>query len=210
MAGSNFADGKGNATVYVHLPEHLTGRSATSSTTPVARSIRPVRAEAPGQPWRPFTCGGSSSSGHGSLPDSVASPTPGRPGTHRELLTDYGRHDHRHVPAVHLGATATTTVRSATSSARPRRYTAGAFLHYDVNEQRPTCTRRRCTRATPRPAQYGPSGCVRLGYGRCGPAAPTRCCNALGELAALCSPANIAANQAYYLWSHQSGGCAHR
>jgi iron complex outermembrane receptor protein len=184
LAGANFADGKGNATVYA---TYLNSSPAAGYQFDHAGCTLQGGAT----PNSPISCGGSGTSGHGQF-------------------LELGK--------VGVGTKAHTTtiidnaVDPATGAFRPfngtdlynygalsyfqraaERYTAGAFLHYDVNEHASVYTETMFARNTSQ-AQYGPSGDF---FGQIN----ISCADPLltaGELGTFCSPANQTANQALY------------
>jgi len=187
-AGSNFADGKGNATVY---GTYLNTSPVVGSQLDYAGCTLNSAGSAPkaGQPWKPVTCGGSSSSATGrflllgktansnfaTLADSTVDKTTGkfRPYTSADSY-NYGA--------------ASYAQREA------QRYTAGAFLNYDVNENVNVYSETMFARNTST-AQYGSSGLFAFGT-------PSISCSDpllnASELAAMCTPTKIAENQATF------------
>jgi iron complex outermembrane receptor protein len=180
IAGSNFADGKGNATVYA---------TYLNSSPAVGYQFDHAGCTLIGgnTPASPIKCGGSGTSGHGqflmiglvgkaatTVVDNAVDPTTGvfRPFNGSDLY-NYGALSYFQRAA--------------------ERYTAGAFLHYDVNEHASVYTETMFARNTSQ-AQYGPSGdFFNL--------ATMSCANPLltaGEVAALCNPTTLAQNQALY------------
>jgi len=181
LAGANFADGKGNATVYA---TYLKSQPAPgyefdhAGCTLVGGS----------HPTDPITCGGSSTSATG-----------------------------RFFELGLVGGITTTvvdnTVDTKTGAFRPysstdsynygalsyfqrdaERWTSGAFLHYDINEHASVYTETMFARNTST-AQYGPSGAFAF------TSYVSHCSNPLltaGEVATLCAPATLAANQAQF------------
>jgi iron complex outermembrane recepter protein len=188
MAGSNFADGKGNATVYgtyLNTSPVVGNQLDYAGCTLVSAQSAPK----PGQPWSPVTCGASNTSATGrfllfgatanssfaTLADGTVDKTTGlfRPYTPADSY-NYGSLSYAQREA--------------------QRYTAGAFLNYDVNENINVYSETMYARNTST-AQYGPSGLFFYGT-------PSISCSdpllTPSELAALCTPANIAANQAIF------------
>ncbi len=188
MAGSNFADGKGNATVY---GTYLNTSPVVGSQLDYAGCTLNSASSAPkpGQPWAPVTCGGSSSSATGRFlllgttpGSSYATLADGTVDKASGLFRPYSAAD-----SYNYGA-ASYAQRQAI------RYTAGAFLNYDVNENINVYSETMYARNTST-AQYGSSGLFAFGT------PSISCSNPLfnaSELAALCSPATIAANQATF------------
>jgi iron complex outermembrane recepter protein len=191
LAGANFADGKGNATVYAtylnsspsvgYQFDHA-GCTITGGSTPSSA----------------LHCGGSGTSAHGHIlmTGSVA-------GAATTLVSDaidpatgalrtFGFQDEYNYGALSYFQRAA------------ERYTAGAFLHYDVNEHATVYTETMYARNTST-AQYGPSGSF------FSPAAVVGCPGVAGsvpgntdplinaqEASVLCTPGNIAANQSLF------------
>ena len=188
-AGSNFADGKGNATVY---GTYLNTSPVVGTDLDYAGCTLNSASAAPKPPntvWKPVTCGGSSSSAtgrflllgktanssYGTLTDSTVDKATGqfRPYTSADSY-NYGALSYAQREA--------------------QRYTAGAFLNYDVNENVNVYSETMFALNTST-AQYGPSGLFAFGT------PVISCSNPLlnpSELAAMCTPANIAANQATF------------
>ena len=182
VAGANFADGKGNATVYAtylrsspavgYQFDHAGCTLITPNTlTPGARPA----------------CGGSGTSGHGqfemlglvgghatTIVDNAVDPTTGafRPFNGSDLY-NYGALSYFQRQA--------------------ERWTAGAFLNYDVNDHVNVYAETMFARNTSQ-AQYGPSGdFFQL--------TTTSCSNPLltaQEVSVLCDPTTLARNQAQY------------
>ena len=129
MVGSNFADGKGNATVYgTYLnTSPVAGTSSTTpactlnsaSSPPAAGSVGPDHLR-----WLEYQR-------HGSLPlFGVTASAPIRHDASRQ----HGRQDHRPVPALHAATDSYNYGALSYAQRQADRYTAGAFLNYDVNE----------------------------------------------------------------------------
>src|SRR5215469_13858494 len=190
LVGANFADGKGNATAYVtylhsspavgyqfdHAGCTITGGQTGDS---------------------PLRCGGSGTSAHGhvlmtglvngaatTLVTDAIDPKTG-------LLRPFASTDEYNYGALSYFQ------RGA------ERWTAGGFLHYDVNEHASVYTETMYARNTST-AQYGPSGSfyqfMQFGCPN-GPGATPGNSNPLATAQAvsvLCTPANIAANQAFW------------
>jgi len=179
-AGANFADGKGNATAYF---EYFQAGAAVGYQFDHAGCTLIGGAT----PNSPITCGGSGTSPH----------------THVEELGQ-------------VGGVTTTIINSAvdpkTGLLRPytsaddynygalsylqrpaQRYTAGVFLHYDVNDYASVYMQTMFARNTSE-AQYGPSGAFF-------PLENISCANPLltaQELSVLCNPTALAENHAVY------------
>lgn len=185
LAGTNFADGKGNATVYA---TYLKSAPAVGRQYDFAGCTLNTPSSLPGP--GALKCGGSSSSATG-----------------RFLLLGA-------TPSSNFATLADQTVDAKTGAFRnyssadsynygalsylqraAERYTAGSFLNYEINDHVTAYSEFMFARNTSS-ADYGPSGEFAFGT-------PTINCatNPLltaGERAILCSPANIAANQATY------------
>ena len=187
MAGSNFADGKGNATVY----------ATYLNTSPVVGNQLDYAgctlnsagaAPAPGQPWAPVKCGGSSSSAGGRFLDFGAT-APGFSSS-IDATVDPKTGQFRQ----YTSADSFNYGGLSYAQREAQRYTAGAFANYDVNENINVYSETMYARNTST-AQYGPSGLFAFGT------PSISCSNPLfnaAELAAFCTPANIAANQAAF------------
>src|SRR3989440_1472366 len=187
LAGANFADGKGNATVYAtylnsspavgYQFDHA-GCTITGGSTPTST----------------LHCGGSGTSAHGhiimsgvgtTLVSDAVDPATG-------VLRPFAR------PGDEYNYGALSYFQRAAE-----RYTAGAFLHYDVSEHASVYTETMYARNTST-AQYGPSGSffqtATIGCPN-GPGATPQNSDPLltaQEVSVLCTPANIASNQALY------------
>ena len=187
VAGSNFADGKGNATVYgTYLnTSPVVGNQLDYAACTLNSALS---APKPGQPWNPVTCGGSATNATGyflllgatassdfaTLVDGTVDKTTG-------LFRRYTAAD-----AYNYGDL-------SYAQREAQRYTAGAFVNYDVNENINVYSETMYALNTST-AQYGPSGMFTS-------AQSISCSNPLltpSELAALCAPENIAANQAIF------------
>jgi iron complex outermembrane recepter protein len=181
VAGSNFADGKGNATTYFTYTNTLPAVGyqydhAGCTLVAAADGKTPI-------------CGGSSISGHGNFfaLGSVGGVTTTLYAKSVDPKTGAFR-DNSHADDYNYGALS-YFLRSS------ERYTAGAFLHYDINDHVEVYTETMYARNTSR-AQYGPSG----NFASQG-SSPMSCSDPLftaQEKSIMCSPANIAANQAVY------------
>jgi outer membrane receptor protein involved in Fe transport len=184
LAGSNFADGKGNATVYF---TYLNQGPAVGYQYDYAGCTLNTPSALPGPGH--LKCGGSSSSATGrflelgqtansayhTLADKTVDAKTGQ-------FRDYSAADSYNYGALSY------LQRAA------ERYTAGSFLNYDINDSTNAYSEFMFARNTSS-ADYGPSGLFAFGT-------PTiSCSNPLlnaSEVAALCSPGNIAANQATF------------
>jgi iron complex outermembrane receptor protein len=191
IAGANFADGKGNATVYF---TYLNQAPVYGYQYDYAGCTLNTPGSAPAAPGKKLACGGSSSSATGRFLDLGSVPT-AKGGLTFTTLSD------RTVDAK------TGAYRQYSSSGdsynygalsflqrQAERYTSGAFLNYDVNDNVNVYSETMFARNTST-ASYGPSGLFAFGT-------PTiSCSNPLltaGELATLCTPQNIAYNQAHF------------
>jgi outer membrane receptor protein involved in Fe transport len=189
LAGANFADGKGNATVYAtylnsspsvgyqfdHAGCTITGGGTASS---------------------PLHCGGSGTSAHGHFIESGAFTAGGStvsmaidPAT--GLMRPFGFSDEYNYGALSY------------FQRQAERWTAGGFLHYDMNEHASLYSETMYARNSST-AQYGPSGSFFQtavvgcpGTPSSTPANTDPLINAQ-EASLLCTPAGIAGNQALY------------
>jgi iron complex outermembrane recepter protein len=191
LAGANFADGKGNATVYA---TYLRSSPAVGYQYDFAGCTLNTPSELPG-PGN-LKCGGSSSSATG-----------------RFLLLGKTANSNYATLADQTVDAKTGAFRNYTSAdsynygalsylqRAAERYTAGSFINYDVNDHVNVYSEFMFARNTSS-ADYGPSGLFAFGT-------PTISCDpsgapgynpllTAGERSILCSPANIAANQATY------------
>lgn len=184
VAGANFADGKGNATAYFG---YLNGGQAVGYEYDYAGCTL-NGASTPG--FGPIGCGGSSTSGtgrflmfgkgpKGSTTPVVDSTVDGKTG----IFRDYH------------GSTDSYNYGALSYLQRPaERYTAGAFLHYNVNDNAEVYSETMFARYTST-AQYGPSGAFAF------TTYESSCNNPLlttQEVSVICAPGPLAANQALY------------
>ncbi len=186
LAGANFADGRGNATVYA---TYLNAQPVAGNKVDYAACTLNSPGSNPGAAGKKIACGGSSSSATGrflllgATPSSayatladmtVAGPNGFRPYTSSTDAYNYG---------------ALSFVQR-----QAERYTAGAFLSYDVNDHVTAYSETMYARNQSR-AEYGPSGLFAFGT-------PTiSCANPLltpYEVSIMCTPENIAANQSTF------------
>jgi iron complex outermembrane recepter protein len=191
LVGSNFADGKGNATAYATF---LHSNPAVGNQFDHAGCTLNGGAT----PTGPLTCGGSSTSGHGAFEENGFIAT-AKGGYVTRLFkntinqTNGQMQKYANSDAYNYGALSYFQ-RGAD------RWTAGAFLHYDINDKVQLYSETMFARNTSS-AQYGPSGAFAYqGY--------LTDCNLNPLLSApysdptvhtqLCNPANLALNQAYY------------
>ena len=193
MAGSNFADGKGNATVYATYlntsPVVGTDLDYAGCTLNSAGAAPP-----PGQPWGKVTCGGSSSSATGRFlllgnngTSSYATLADGTIDAGNGQFRPYTAADSYNYGGISY------------AQRQAERWTAGAFLNYDVNENINVYSETMFARNTST-AQYGPSGLFAFGT-------PSISCSnpLLGDVNTpgtpafnMCQPAEIAANQSTF------------
>jgi iron complex outermembrane recepter protein len=181
VAGSNFADGKGNATVYA---TYLTSSPVAGFQVDHAGCTL-IGGSTPGSA---ITCGGSGTSAHGNflifgqtkpgvtatIIDNSVDPVTGafRPFNGSDLY-NYGALSYFQRQA--------------------ERWTAGGFLHYDVNEHSTVYSETMFSRNTSR-AQYGPSGSFfqKAVIGCNDPLLTAQ------EVSVLCNATTLAQNQAAY------------
>ncbi len=186
LAGSNFADGKGNATVYF---TYLNSSPAIGYQYDYAGCTLNTPSVLPGPGG--LKCGGSSSSATGRFLE-LGKVGASNFSTLADVTVD------KTVPG---GAFAPYTAADSYNygalsylQRQADRYTAGAFLNYDVSDYSNVYSEFMFARNTSQ-AAYGPSGAFAF-------LTPViSCANPLlsaQEMATLCSPANIAANQATY------------
>jgi iron complex outermembrane receptor protein len=188
LAGSNFADGKGNVTVYA---TYLKTSPAVGYQYDYAGCSLNTPSKLPGPGG--LSCGGS-----------------GTPATGRFAL--YGKTASGAIGP--LTAASSYAVDPATGAFRPysnatdsynygglsylqraaERYTAGAFLNYDLNDSTNVYSNFMFARNSST-ANYGPSGLFTYTGVQMSCANPLLPANAV---AAFCTPANIAANQAAF------------
>ena len=189
MAGSNFADGKGNATVY----------GTYLNTSPVAgyqldyagcTLNSASKAPAAGSPWPAPKCGGSGTSATGQF--IMGGTTVG--GAYNSSLVD---HTVDKVTGAFRPYTASDNYNYGALSYAQRaaeRYTAGAFLNYDISDKVNVYSETMYARSGST-AQYGPSGSFfELANMNCLGNPLLRA----DEKALLCDPVNLAANQLTY------------
>jgi iron complex outermembrane receptor protein len=185
LAGSNFADGKGNATVYF---TYLNSSPAVGYQYDYAGCTLNTPSTLPGPGG--LKCGGSSSSATGrflefglvgghTIPVSDSTVQPGVPsGAFTPYNSSY---------SYNYGALSYLQRQA-------ERYTAGSFLNYDVSDYANVYSEFMFARNTST-AAYGPSGAFAF-------LTPLiSCANPLlstQQAGVLCSPANIAANQAAF------------
>ncbi len=194
LAGSNFADGKGNATVYA---TYLTTSPAVGYQYDYAGCTLNTPSQTAGA--RRLKCGGSSSRATGRfLLLRQNAPTV------ESFATLRGPTRSTRLPAPSATYAATDSYNYGGLSFLQRaaeRYTAGSFLNYDINDHVTVYSDFMFARNTSS-ANYGPSGLFTFGT-------PTISCDPVGapgynplltagERTSLCSPATVAANQATF------------
>jgi outer membrane receptor protein involved in Fe transport len=189
LIGSNFADGKGNATAYV---------TYLNSSPAVGYQFDHAGCTLNGgsTPNSPITCGGSSTSGHGRflMLGQVINPKTGKP-TSTALLdnavdptTGKFRAFERPGDLYNYGAL-------SYFQRSQERWTAGGFLTYDVNSHVSVYSETMYARNESL-AQYGPSGAFAFIH-----QPVLGCTNPLltaQERSTICTPANLTANQTQF------------
>src|SRR5205823_564011 len=184
LAGANFADGRGNATVYATYlnSSPAVGYQFDHAGCTLNGGSSDVTA--------PPACGGSSTSGHGRfllegmdaggatvrLLNDAVDPTTGLFRPYRSATDSYN-----------YGALSYFQ-RAA------ERWTAGGFLHYDVNDHATLYSETMYARNTSQ-AQYGPSGAFAFTQFQ------TDCNNPLltaQQVGLICTPTNLSENQALF------------
>jgi iron complex outermembrane receptor protein len=183
--GSSFADGKGNATAYA---TYLNTSPVVGNQLDYAACTLNTSSSAP--PWYTPSCGGSSTSATGRF--KMYGITSGTSSTRLvngtvDKTTGLFRPYSAATDSYNYGAL-------SYAQRKAERYTAGAFLNYDVTDKVNVYSETMFALNTSS-GQYGPSGAFAY-------VTPTiHCSNPLltpSEVAAFCSPANIAANHALY------------
>jgi iron complex outermembrane receptor protein len=180
LAGANFADGRGNATVYATYlnSSPAVGNQFDHAGCTLNGSSSDLAA--------PPHCGGSSTSATGRFlfEGTVAGKTARLLNDTVDATTGNFRSYSSATDSYNYGALSYFQ-RSA------ERWTAGGFLHYDVSDHANVYSETMYSRNTST-AQYGPSGAFAFTQ------FTTGCNNPLltaQEVAAICTPANLAANQ---------------
>jgi iron complex outermembrane recepter protein len=185
-AGSNFADGKGNATAY----------ATYLNTSPVAgyqldyAGCTLNQSQSKGV-WYTPVCGGSSTSATGRFLMYGLT----KPGGTTTIVADHtvDKNSGQFRPFSHAGDAYNYGALSYVQR-EAERYTAGAFLNYDVNEQVNVYSETMFARNTSH-ANYGPSGAFAFVD------ATMSCSNPLftaSEQAVMCTPTAIQQNHNYY------------
>jgi outer membrane receptor protein involved in Fe transport len=180
LVGSNFADGKGNATGYA---TYLNSSPAVGYQFDHAGCTLNGGSSDVNAP--PF-CGGSSTSGHGRFlfEGTVAGKTARLLNNAVDPVTGAFRAYSSAIDSYNYGALSYFQ-RAAD------RWTAGGFLHYEASEHATLYSETMYARNTSQ-AQYGPSGAFAFTQ------FTTGCNNPLltaQEVATICTPTNLAANQ---------------
>jgi outer membrane receptor protein involved in Fe transport len=180
LAGANFADGKGNATAYF---------TYNNSSAAVGYQFDHAGCTLIGgaTPNSPIVCGGSGTSAHGHVLEF------GAVGGHSTTIIDDAI-DPKTGQLRGFNGSDLYNYGALSYFQRPdERYTAGAFLHYDVNDYASVYMQTMFARNTST-AQYGPSGDF---YGE----QVISCTDPLltgQELGVLCNPTTLAENKAAY------------
>ncbi len=188
LAGSNFADGKGNATVYA---TYLKTSPAVGNQYDFAGCTLNTPGSAKKLATGKLKCGGSSSSATGRFLEIGANTA----GTSSTALADQTV-DPKAGFRGYTGATDSYNYGALSYLQRAaERYTAGGFLNYDINDSTNVYSETMYARNTSS-ANYGPSGLFAFGQ------EVISCTNnpllTAQEVGTLCSPANVASNQAWF------------
>jgi iron complex outermembrane receptor protein len=189
LAGANFADGKGNATVYA---TYLKSSPAVGYQYDYAGCTLNTPDTLPGP--GALKCGGSSSSATGRFL-LLGTTAPGSVG----VLTDNTVKAGGYVP--YTSADSYNYGALSYLQRAAERYTAGSFINYDINDNTNVYSDFMYARNTSS-ADYGPSGEFAFGT-------PTISCAGAGsptynpllsaqERGTLCTPGNISANQSAF------------
>ena len=179
IAGSNFADGKGNATAYF---------TYLNSSAAVGYQFDHAGCTLIGgdHPNDPIVCGGSGTSGH----DDIL--MLGVVGGHAQTIVSDAVDPKTGVLRPFNGSDLYNYGALSYFQRPNERYTAGAFLHYDVNDYASVYMQTMFARNTST-AQYGPSGDFFLPE-------TISCTNPLltaQELTVLCNPTTLAQNHLF-------------
>jgi iron complex outermembrane receptor protein len=180
LAGANFADGKGNATAYF---TYLNSAAAVGYQFDHAGCTLLGGAT----PNTPIVCGGSGTSGHGHVLEL------GQVGTATKTIIDDSFDQKTGVMRPFNGSDLYNYGALSYFQRPEERYTAGAFLHYDVNDYASVYMQTMFARITST-AQYGPSGDFFQ-------SATISCADPLltaQEVGILCAPATLASNHAAF------------
>lgn len=180
LAGANFADGKGNATTYftyLNSAPAIGYQFDHAGCTLIGGSKGNT----------PVKCGGSGTSGHGQFLMI------GNTGAHSTTIVDNAVDPKTGAFRAFNGSDLYNYGALSYFQRAAERYTAGAFLHYDINDNASVYTETMFARNTSH-AQYGPSGDF-FGLQN------IKCNNPLlttEEATALCNPTTLAQNSAAY------------
>jgi len=192
IIGSNFADGRGNATAYF---TYLNTSPVVGSQYDYAGCTLNTPGSLPST--KSYACGGSSSSATGRFIDFGSNST-----TAFNAIADATVDAKTGQFRPYSGATDSYNYGALSYLQREaQRYTAGSFINFDVNENTNVYSEFMFARNTST-AQYGPSGLFAFGT------PVISCSNPLltpNELSQLCTPAAIAANQATWGLANGSG-----
>ncbi len=186
LAGANFADGKGNATVYA---TYLNSQPVAGNKMDYAACTLNSPGSNPGGAGKKYSCGGSSSSATGRFLElGLVSGT-------STVLTDNtvaGAAGYRNytslTDAYNYGALSFV-------QRQMERYTAGAFLNYDINEHVNAYSETMYARNQSR-AEYGPSGL--FAFGKTIINCDTNPLLSPLQQSTICNPANVPLNQALF------------
>src|SRR5271168_293017 len=184
LAGSNFADGKGNATVYF---TYLNTAPAQGSQYDFAGCSLNTPSTLPGPGG--LSCGGSGTPATGRFTEygTVAGKTFVALAPTYAVAGPGGWNPYTSADSYNYGALSYLQRQA-------QRYTAGAFLNYDVSDYANVYSQFMFARNSSQ-AQYGPDALFSFFN------VPMSCDNPLltaAESTTLCNPANIAANQANF------------
>lgn len=182
LLGSNFADGKGNATAYFTYMNQ--GAAVGYQFDHAACTLNG------NLPAGPPHCGGSSTSGTGRFYEF------GKVGGHTTTVVDNTVDGKTGTFRPYSDLTDSYNYGALSYFQRPmERYTAGGFLNYEINDHATAYSETMFSRYNSQ-AQYGPSGSF---FGQS--LFTTSCSNPLltaQEVSTFCAPATLQANQALY------------
>ncbi|MBS0417402.1 MAG: TonB-dependent receptor [Proteobacteria bacterium] len=187
LAGANFADGKGNATTYFTYTNSLpaVGYQFDHAACTLNAGKTPTSA---------IFCGGSSTSGPGRF-FLLGKLNVGLPSQTTTAVVDNTVDPKTGAFRAYNGNTDSYNYGALSYFQRSQeRYTAGGFLHYDINDYASVYTETMYARNTST-AQYGPSGAFAF------TAYPLQKDNPLltpEQVATIFTPANVAANHAVF------------
>jgi iron complex outermembrane receptor protein len=189
LAGSNFADGKGNATVYA---TYLKTSPAVGYQYDYAGCSLNTPSVLPGPGG--LSCGGSGTPATGRFA-VYGQTTPGGPVAPVTAASAYAVDPNTGAFRPYSNATDSYNYGGLSYLQRAaERYTAGSFLNYDINDSTNVYSNFMFARNSST-ANYGPSGLFTY------TAATVSCANPLltpQEVGILCAPATVAANQAAF------------